>query len=214
MKEKFNEIFIQNKWGSNESVSGPSSTIKRTINLRETLPKIFTDLSINKIFDAPCGDLNWMHLIIKETKIEYIGGDIVSPLVLNIKDKYRHLPNVEFCEIDLTKDEFPNADLMICRDFFFHLSYVDTKKVLINFLASNIPYILTTTHLNVNELNSNNKKFENKNISTGGWRYMDLFIKPYNFPQPTLRIVDGGGDREMCLFTKKQISKTLLNWIE
>ena len=45
---------------------------------------------IKRLFDAPCGDFNWMkevHLL----DVDYIGGDIVSSLVLNNKEQFCNL---------------------------------------------------------------------------------------------------------------------------
>ena len=71
--------------------------------------------------------------------------------------------------------------------------------VLKNFLESKTNYILTTTHIN-------NGKFENRDIKSGGWRWMDLFAYPYDFPaDPLETIIDGGGDRYMCLWERRQI---------
>lgn len=201
MEKTFTEIFEKNKWGSSQSVSGPSSTLERTINLRNQLPELFEKYFIRKVFDAPCGDMNWMKEIIKDVNITYIGGDIVKPLIERNKEEFSKNQKVSFVHIDLTQDKFPIADLMISRDFLFHLSYKDATKFLKNFVESKINFLLTTTHIN-------NNKFQNKDIGTGGWRWMDLLSHPYNFsPNPLLRILDGGGDRYMCLWTRSQIEK-------
>ena len=206
MEDVFTKKFIENSWKCDESRSGPSSTLTRTKNLREKLPILIDKLNIKSIFDAPCGDLNWMKYFIDETKITYIGGDIVLPMINSHKEHYSDIKNVNFIHIDLTSQEYPVADMMLCRDCLFHLSYDDTLKVLKNFVASRIPYLLTTTHFNKGQIT-------NKDIVTGAWRWMDLFMPPYNFPKDTLsRITDGGGDREMCLWSREQVAQVVETW--
>ena len=104
--------------------------------------------------------------------------------------------------IDLISGKFPPADLMICRDCLFHLSYSDTRSVLENFVASGIPYLLTTSH-------KNDGTIVNRDIQTGSFRVMDLFAPPYNFPRETLARIDDwvapDPEREMCLWTREQV---------
>ena len=154
-----------------------------THNLRIQLPKLFKQFSINSVFDGPCGDFNWMKLVIEETNIDYTGGDIVLPLIESNQAKYGQ-QNIRFKKVDLTKDTLPTVDLMICRDCLFHLSYEDTKLLLHNFIKSNTLYLLTTTYVN-------EPAFKNTNITTGHFRMIDLFCPPYNLSKDILFKIDG-----------------------
>lgn len=206
MEDVFTKTFLEDRWKSDESRSGPSSTLGRTQNLRRQLPELLRQFDVRRMFDAPCGDLNWMKLLIEQGTFSYLGGDIVAPMINQHKKDYENSENVEFLHIDLTSDRFPKADLMFCRDCLFHLSYEDTLKVLKNFVASDIPWLMTTTHFNHGQI-------VNSDIITGSWRWMDLFEAPYNFPRnPFARITDGGGDREMCLWSREQIVGVVNNW--
>lgn len=208
IEDRFTEIYKLNYWGSEESVSGPGSTLRSTENLRKHLPELFERFSIKSIFDAPCGDFNWMRHVIKDYPINYTGGDIVLPIIISHNQKYNN-DATKFVHIDLTKQKFPSADLMICRDCLFHLSYEDTKVVLQNFFRSNINYLLTTTYVKSNA-------FLNKDIKTGEFRHIDLFSAPYNFPINVLfRISDWLEpelEREMCLWSREQIISALKNF--
>lgn len=208
-EDRFTSIYKTNYWGNEESVSGSGSTLGNTENLRRELPKLLGDWRIHTVFDAPCGDFNWMQHVLKAHPITYVGGDIVRPLVESLNRRYRN-DATSFIHVDLIQDNFPKADLMICRDCLFHLSYRDTLAVLENFVRSSIPYLLTTTHTNY----ENEKKFVNRDVVTGEFRLMDLFASPYHFPNDVAaRISDWqppNPEREMCLWSHDQVEAAVV----
>jgi hypothetical protein len=204
-EQRFTWIYQNDYWQSKESVSGTGSTLRYTENLRKELPAIFLKFGIRRVFDAPCGDFNWMSHLLPEVDVSYVGGDIVKPLILSLEQRFR-TDRITFVHIDLISGKFPQADLMICRDCLFHLSYADTRAVLENFIASGIPYLLTTSH-------KNDGAVVNQDIQTGSFRVMDLFAAPYNFPaDPLVRIDDWVApdpEREMCLWRRDQVASAL-----
>jgi hypothetical protein len=209
IEDRFTRIYDTNYWGENESISGNGSTLQYTKDLRSNLPVLFNKFSIKSIFDAPCGDFNWMKMVIQENPIEYIGGDIVKPLINENKNKYEGI-SVKFIHIDLTDKQFPKVDLMLCRDCLFHLSYNDIMLVLENFLKSEIKYLLTSSHNNTQNI------FINRDISTGDFRKIDLFKPPFQFPnEPLFKIKDWvhpEPERELYLWDKSQINEALNNF--
>ena len=204
-EERFTWIYENNYWQDGESVSGTGSTLQYTENLRRELPELFERFDIRSVFDAPCGDFNWMRLVVESTGICYAGADIVRPMVESLKARYGS-ERVTFTHLDLIRGPFPRADLMVCRDCLFHLSYTDARKVLENFVASGTPYLLTTTH-------RNDGSWGNRDIETGGFRPMDLFAAPYFLPRdPLVRIEDWVApdpEREMCLWSREQVAAAL-----
>lgn len=198
---RFTEIYKLNAWGSKESASGNGSTIALTEHVRSALPELFARLGTRSLFDGPCGDFNWMKQVIAEYPLDYTGADIVAPIIDSLNNTHR-AHNVRFLHLDLTEDKFPTADLMICRDCIFHLSYRDTISLLRNFVAARIPYFLTSTH-------TDRTKFANTDIRTGGFRRIDLFAAPYHFPSDVLfRVADievEGKETELCLWSRDQI---------
>lgn len=205
-EEKFTWIYKNNHWDNAESVSGDGSTLEYTENLRKQLPKVVDQFNIKSILDAPCGDFNWMHSVINSLDCSYIGGDIVGELIEDLNIRYQ-TDTVRFVKLDVTAQNLPQADLMICRDCLFHLPYEGIQKFLANFIESKIPYLLTTTHLN-------NGNFENQDLGEGHFfRRIDLFSEPFNFSrEPAYRITDWVhpfAEREMCLFSRDQIKMAL-----
>jgi hypothetical protein len=203
LEKTWTDLHYYNKTLSIESISGVGSTLRYTENLRTQLPNLIKELSIKSILDAPCGDMNWMSVFLENNnKLLYTGGDIVKPLILDNIKKYKQ-DNINFIQLDITKDLLPDVDLWICRDCWFHLSYNSISLALENFKRSNIKYILTTTHINTG--------FTNSNIDDGEFRLIDLFSHPFNFPTtPLYKITDwinekGHFPREMILFSVDQL---------
>lgn len=82
-REKFDGIARGNLWGSSESLSGPGSELARSEPYRAELTKLLRQGRFQSMFDAPCGDLNWMRLVLDQVDIDYAGGDI-SPSIIEL----------------------------------------------------------------------------------------------------------------------------------
>lgn len=202
---RFTAIYKGNHWGGDESASGRGSSLAYTDNLRAHLPGLFEQFKIRSVLDAPCGDFHWMRLVTNQLNIDYTGADIVKPIIESNQSKYANA-STRFVQLDITRHPLPPADLMICRDCLFHLSYADVRAALVNFVKSGTPYLLTTTHIN-------NGTFRNHDILTGSFRLIDLFSEPFNLPrEPLARIADWiepHPEREMCLWSSEQIAAAL-----
>ena len=201
----FAEIYRRNHWGNPESVSGYGSTLDNTASLRRSLEGMLRDFGIESIYDAPCGDFNWMRAVVRTTEVAYCGVDIVPALIETNQRRYQG-PRRTFAVADITRDPFPAADLWICRDCFFHLSYADISRALHNFVRSEIPYVLMTTYVNEG-------RFMNRDIRTGDFRMIDLFTAPLSLPRDVKYRIDDtpidDSPREMCLWTREQIAEAL-----
>ncbi|MGH6894031.1 MAG: class I SAM-dependent methyltransferase, partial [Dongiaceae bacterium] len=201
----FTRIYEGKLWRGGKSVSGSGSTLESTERLRQSLPEVFRTFSIRSLFDAPCGEFSWMERVVSGSGIQYLGADIVPALVAKNRERCRS-SNVKFVIANICTDPFPKADLWFCRDCLFHLSYKDIYLALERFMESDIPLILTTTHIN-------DTKFENSDIRTGRYRRIDLFAEPFQLSEDVkFRIPDWvspAAPREMCLWTRKQIVPVL-----
>ena len=185
IEDRFTLIYEKNTWGSRESASGIGSTLAFTESTRNLLPELLRKYEIGSIFDAPCGDFNWMRMVDLQG-ITYVGADIVSPLIKQLQTSYS-TPSISFISLDLTKGVFPKSDLVINRDCLFHLSYTDILAVLRNFITSFSVYLLSTSH-------DNESEFENSDIRSGDFRSIDLFASPFNFPRDFLFAIPEPGD--------------------
>ena len=95
LEDRFNLIYQENHWSSNESISGDGSEIAYTKNLRSWLVKKINELDVKKLVDAPCGDFNWMKLVTQEVDIDYIGIDIVQDIIETNNKLYQN-SNINF----------------------------------------------------------------------------------------------------------------------
>lgn len=206
-KDIFTKYYRNNSWNGKESVSGPGSDYEQTKFLVPELQFLIDELSIKSILDVPCGDFNWMKNI-NMKDIEYTGGDIVNELILKNNKRYKK-NNIKFEVIDLVNDALPTVDLIIVRDCLVHLPNKDIAKAISNIKTSNSKYLLTTTFTW--------KSFENnKDISVGGWRRLNLEQSPFNLPFPKKIIVEGNTqsndkDKTISLWEIKDIPKVVIN---
>ena len=180
----FEQFAIENFWNSSESISGPGSELARTERYRKALVEFLDREGIDSIFDAPCGDLNWMPDVLARHPMHYIGGDI-SPSV--VAAAQRRNPQLDLRQFDICRDPFPEARVWHCRDAILHLSFADIRTALENAARSQIELALLTTY--------RARVLRNLDIRTGGWRFVDLERAPFNLPRP-LEYLDDSHPRE------------------
>jgi SAM-dependent methyltransferase len=179
----FREIYEKNFWGSSESGSGPGSELRRTEHYRNELLEFLRRQEIRSMFDAPCGDLNWMSLVLDQWPMEYYGGDISEEAVSRARERRS---NVRVQKFDICIDSFPETQLWHCRDSLFHLSFEDIWLALENVAKSNTEFALITTN--------KTRLMKNPDIDTGGFRYLDLERAPFNLPRALEYLKDAADD--------------------
>jgi len=176
----FRNIYLRNWWGSTESISGCGSEFRRTSSVRRGLIEWCMNNRITSIFDAPCGDFNWMKDVVRKANLIYHGGDIVSELiqknVKNSDDSYN------FVAFDILNDSLPNVEAWLCRDVLFHFPNSAIERVLGRFKNSDIRFLLTTHFENITS---------HSDIDFGRYRPVNLCYPPFNWPRPLHLIYDG-----------------------
>jgi len=205
LRAVFENIMALNRWSGDESRSGPGSTLAYTRHLRPHLESFIKDFRIASMFDAPCGDFNWMKEVKFPEGFAYLGGDIASSLIETNRIVYAGAGRA-FVAFDIVTDIFPEADVWFCRDCLFHLPEAYIIRALQNFGASNIKFVMMTNHINASE-------FENTDIPAGEFRLIDFFGAPFNLPRDLLfraqDYVDPFPPREMCVWTREQVASAL-----
>ena len=206
LRARFERIYHTNLWSDPETRSGTGSSLDSTRVLREKLPNALRELGTRVLLDAPCGDFAWMDHV-DLSGIEYVGADIVRSIVQSNRQDYARQGR-EFIELDLTSDELPDADVLLCRDCLVHLSYANIARVVDNVCRSNIRFILMTAFPG---------RGDNKDVDDGDWRPLDFEATPFLFPKPLLTIVEecdeeGGSyaDKSLCAWAVSDIPRAKL----
>jgi len=187
IEEIFSDIYLNNSWADPESVSGRGSTLARTEVIRRTLPSWLESVGAKTLLDAACGDFNWMQHV-DLSGVEYIGTDVVPDLIARNRQMHGSSGR-SFIVLDVTSDEIPRVDAILCRDCFIHLSFKQINAAVANFKRSNSTFLLATTHATVRE---------NTDTWTGGWRSLNLHLPPFNFPEP-LQLITEDPELGKCL---------------
>lgn len=167
----FDTIYYKNWWQSSESASGPGSELRATARYRKALVSFLQRNRITSMFDAPCGDLNWMREVLEAVPVRYIGGDISAAVISEAQSR---CPDLDIRQFDICVDEFPDVEVWHCRDALLHLSFADVWAALANAAGSNLKFALLTTH--------RGRLLRNLDIETGGVRPLDLERPPFRFP--------------------------------
>lgn len=210
---RFDFIYKSATWlggSGGESRSGSGSTVKNTelyVNQLSQYLDAFKELNNNKppvFFDAPCGDLNWIKDLF--SSVEYAGGDISETLIADLNQQ---LPQIDTYLFDITRDDFPAADIWHCRHCHFHLSLSDIANSFEGFCRSKIDVALMTTHFL-----PDNVTFD---IPSGSFRPLDLTNFPFYLPEPQLWLLDSqllSGKTAMAtgVWNKSQIKVGLENY--
>lgn len=204
MEERFTHIFARNKWKDAESRSGAGSSLQATSEIRRALPGLISELEVKSVLDAPCGDYNWFQHIDGLSELNYIGGDIVRPLI-DANQQTHASERVSFIHLDITTDLLPAVDAWLCRDCLIHLSYADIERALTNFKRSKIRYWWLTTHRNIDR---------NIDIPTGHCRMLNLERAPFSFPEPLRYLADNDAENTgkcLAVWDRQQLVRVMMS---
>jgi hypothetical protein len=193
-------------WGSAETVSGPGSELAYVQTMLPALVALLQNYKIQSIVDAPCGDLNWMREVLNMRPMRYHGFDIVPELIA--ANAHLEREGVSLRVGDIRTLSFPKADLWLCRDCWFHLSFEDIRTSLRAFLRADIPYALLTSHIT-------EPAILNTDIQSGDFRLIDLFEAPFHFPRAYVDALDDWiapwPPRRLYLWRREQLAA--LDWV-
>jgi hypothetical protein len=167
------------------------------------LPRIFKEYNIKSFLDAGCSDYFIMKSI-DFSNIKYVGLDFVKDQIDWNKERF---PNVDFRHTNILTDVLPESDLVFCRDVLIHFSNQNIFRFLHNCLKSNCKYVMLGTYFDLEQ-----------NQEMGGvlgWRFINLEIEPYNFPEPLLRIKEPNHEpkKGTCLWRISDLENIIMSKI-
>jgi SAM-dependent methyltransferase len=171
--EVFTAIYKKNYWSGNQSLSGRGSDFSQVSEIQKQIPLLLQKYNIKTILDLPCGDFFWMKEL-DLSNVNYTGADIVEELIEENKKRYQD-ENKSFAVLDLTKNDLPQAELILCRDCLVHFSFEHINHSIQNIKRSRSTYLLTTSFT---------EHYKNIDIPTGNWRPLNFMKHPYKWPVP------------------------------
>jgi hypothetical protein len=194
LAQRFRRIHDTNLWGAAASASGLGSEIDATAVLRAELPRLFQELGITSLLDAPCGDAGWIN--IADLAVRLVGVDIVPALIehLQARGAAGELKG-EYHLADITRDALPRCDAILCRDCLVHLSFANIERAVANFRASGATWLIATTFP---------EWTSNRDCEDGDWRALNFERAPFDWGPPAELLNEncleaGGGWRDKSL---------------
>lgn len=168
-EEIFSTIYQMGTWTS-EGFAQSGSQIDITQEYVTYLQKFLEENEIKTVLDIGCGDWAFSRYI-DWTGIEYTGIDVVQDVIHRNQAQFSS-PNITFIHENFLEMELPEADLILCKDVFQHLSNPDVLKTIKH--CSKSKHCLITNYFDPST--------NNIEIQTGLYRPIDLTAPPFNLP--------------------------------
>ncbi|MFI0435523.1 MAG: class I SAM-dependent methyltransferase [Parachlamydiaceae bacterium] len=171
---KFSEIYDKAIWGRNEEglgYSGGGSSVKNAAAYMEFLQNFLKVNAIKSVVDVGCGDWTFSRYL-DWNGIDYTGYDIVKNVIERNLVSFS-TPSIQFIHGNAVHMDLPEADLLICKDVLQHLSNEDVFFFLNQ--IHKFKYCLIT-----NDVDQTSMGGANSQISSGGYRTLDLTAAPFN----------------------------------
>jgi SAM-dependent methyltransferase len=194
LAQRFQRIHDTNLWGAPESTSGLGSELDATAVLRSELPRLFKQLGVTSVLDAPCGDAGWINRA--DLGVGYVGIDIVPALVESLQARAAAGDiNGQYHLADITGDVLPRCDAILCRDCLVHLSFANIERAVANFRRSGAAWLIATTFPEWQT---------NADCEDGDWRALNFEHAPFHWAPPIALLNEdcleaGGGWRDKSL---------------
>ena len=165
LKSIFSSIYQTDFWsGGSGPGSHPTAVTDYILVLTETIKKY----NVKSVLDYGCGDWQFSKLIDWDNLIDsYTGADVVDSLIQHHNQEYS-TDKIKFENID-NDWQFPQVDLIICKDVLQHLPTAIVTKLLSSFKKSAKFVLLTNDIAEVNQ-----------DCVIGDWRGIDLSKDPWN----------------------------------
>lgn len=168
--EIFTKIYETWPW-SEEGFLFSGSSIEITHEYVDFLETFMKENEIRSVLDIGCGDWAYCRYIDWDG-IEYVGIDVVK-MVIDRNQKLYSNDSIQFIHGDVLTIDLPQADLVICKDVFQHLSNKDILTLLDK--MKQFQHCLVTNFVDPITFSA-----ENTEIETGAFHNIDLSNPPFN----------------------------------
>jgi hypothetical protein len=185
-KDVFEHIYAERQWGSlgepGPIDSGAGSASTPSIPYVTIVRDYIKAEGVKVVADLGCGDFRVGKAICEGLDIQYIGVDVVRPLVGPLNATYQSDRTKYLC-LDLIEDELPEADIYLIRQVFQHLG---NQQIEINLNKPRGETVLVTEHLPTTPAAHNTDKLPGPDIRL--YRKSGVFLehRPFSFTTQTL----------------------------
>lgn len=169
--EEFTKIYDRNDWGYS---SGVGSLPLNNIQYMELVRSFIARNQLSSVVDFGCGDWQFSRFI-DWSGVHYTGVDLVEQVIEQNRARFAR-PGIEFRTVE-TVTQVPEADLLLCKDVFQHLSNRTVGECLTAFKLK-FCYLLITNDEWPSELN--------RDIADGGWRPIRIDQPPFSEIAPVI----------------------------
>jgi predicted nucleotidyltransferase len=203
-------LYGKHMLGKHETISGQGSTLMATHRLRKALSEMIHRGLFSSILDVGCGDFHWLS-VMDLSGVRYTGIDIVEELVAENQQRWQ-APNRTFEVMDIVEKIPSRHDLVICKDVFNHMPFIDIVRAFNNIKQSGAMYICLNNYYSALAKSSQaeyNRKHLNTDIDSGYWRPLALCQPPFSFRPPLWSIIGNQSGKTFDIWALEDLS--LLN---
>ncbi|MGE0197428.1 MAG: class I SAM-dependent methyltransferase [Simkaniaceae bacterium] len=192
----FSWIYHSGTWDeSGFSLSGSQVEIMQPY--MQFLQDFLNQYEIQSVVDVGCGDWAFSRYI-DWNRIEYFGIDIV-PFVIERNLELFSQSNIHFILGNALEMDLPEADLLICKDTFQHLSNQSIKRLLAQ--CGKFKHCLFTDYVDPKTLSSSNS-----DIPNGNMHFIDLTKPPFNLKGEKVLLFQGVGAPKQTLHIQQSLN--------
>jgi hypothetical protein len=121
VRDKFTSFYRHCEWGADRNgkgTSGYGSTFETARLYIKYINKFIKDNNVKSIIEIGCGDGVLLKYLNVPQGVSYTGYDVVESILKKNRKKF---PNYTFANLNILEEDFPNVDLILCKDVLQHL---------------------------------------------------------------------------------------------
>jgi SAM-dependent methyltransferase len=131
LSEAFDRVYEQRMWQQGSALSGVGSEGPWAERYVTLVREYLAEHKPTCVLDAGCGDFSVGRLLC-DLPPRYVAADVSAYITSLNRERYSHLTQVEFLQLDLTSDDLPAADVVLVRQVLQHLTNQQIEAALSN----------------------------------------------------------------------------------
>lgn len=198
LKGAFDLVYNSRRWTDQGNRSGPGSDPEACAPMCLKLIELIRTEKILSIVDVSCGGMAWWPIVLNgvEHDITFFGYDVSEIIIVENQRKFQDKDNWTFAVADARSFEYPDADLIVCRQTLNHLWRDDAIAVLVNIMWRSRRFVAVTNNslIEVNDEDSSRAPLMPPRHDATCYTKLNLNIMPFDLASPIRRIGDVEGE--------------------